>query len=283
MVNWFALPKTSTICGGSNLKFAKSILLLLCISSTLAAYGFGQQAYRSEFVRFHDGSLEVDGPLTKDDWSEIGKRTVQSVHMLGDAEASLFENPTLLKGVREVILIPSGDSAKPLRDLANGYPNIEELAVSQMVPLTEADMQNIHRLNHLFFLEVCTEMPSCASFAAAVPPKLKRLLLESTSVVSEPSCRINLPELTYLSLRRSKLSKAFLAGLEAPELEEVSLSRVWAEPAAFKLFTRFPKLKRLFAYNMPQSSVMELEQLQTLNPKLKVVVSTTRGADAGLQ
>lgn len=264
------------------MKFAKSILLLFCISSTLAAFGFGQQAYRSEFVRFHDGSLEVDGPLTKEDWSEISKRSVQSVHMLGDSDASLFENPALLKGVREVILIPSGDSAKPLRDLANSYPNIEELAVSQMVPLTEADMQSIHRLSHLFFLEVCTDMPSCSSFAAAVPQKLKRLLLENTSIVSASSCRISLPELTYLGLRRSKLSKAFLTGLEAPQLEEVSLSRVWAEPDAFKLFTRFPKLKRLFAYNMPQSSLMELEQLQLLNPKLKVVVSTTRGADSGL-
>lgn len=266
------------------MNFARSILLPLLymafIASALAAYAFGQQAYRSEFVRFHEGSLEADGPLTKDDWSEIAKRSVQSVHMLGDS-VNLFENPMLLKGVREVIII-SGDSAKALRDLANNFPNIEELAVSQPVPLTEADMQNIHRLTHLFFLEVCTEMPSCASFAATVSPKLKRLLLENTSIVSAPSCKINLPELTYFGLRRSKLSKGFLTGLDAPELEEVSLSRVWAEPEAFKLLTRFPKLKRVFAYNMPQSSVVELTQVQALNPKLKVVVSTTNGAESGL-
>lgn len=261
------------------MKSTKSLFLLLlfCMSSTLVTYGFGQQAYRSEFVRFHDGSLEVDGPLTTDDWNEINKRSVHSVHMLGDSDVSLFENPNRLKSVREVILISSADTAKALRDLANNFPNIEELAVSQPAPLTEADMQCIHRLSRLYFLEICTGMPNCASFAAAVPPGLKRLLLENTSIVSEPSCRISLPALTYFGLRRSKLSKGFLAGLEAPELEEISLSRVWAEPDAFKLLTRFPKLKRLFAYNMPQSSLVDLQQLQALNPKLKIVVSTTGG------
>jgi hypothetical protein len=173
----------------------------------------------------------------------------------------------------------SSDSAKSLRDLANNFPDIEELAVSQLAPLTEADLQCIHRFSHLFFLEVCNDMPSCASFAAAVPPTLNRLLLEDTTISSAPSCRINLPALTYFSLRRSKLSKGFLAGLDAPELEEVSLSRVWAEPDAFKLFNRFPKLKRIFAYNMPQSSQMELAQLQTLNPKLKIVVSTASATE----
>lgn len=258
------------------MKFSRSVLLLLCIFSVPIAYGFGQPPYRSEFVRFHDGSLEVDGPLTKDDWTEIGKRSVHSVHMLGESDVSLFETPNFLKGLREVILLSSSDSAKSLRDLANNYPNIEELAVSQVAPLTEADMQCIHRLNHLFFLEICNDMPSCSSLAAAVPPTLKRLLLENTSIVSAPNCRINLPALTYFGLRRSKLSKGFLAGLDAPELEEVSLSRVWGEPDALKSFARFPKLKRLFAYNMPQSSLVDLQQLEAINPKLKIVVATSK-------
>jgi hypothetical protein len=257
------------------LRLTRFILLLFCVSSTLAVYGFGQQPYRSESVRFHDGSLEVEGPLTETDWKEINKRSVSSVHVLGSSDVSLFENPNSLKGLREVILMPSCDSAKSLRDLANNFPNIEELAVNQLGPLSEADLQAIHRLGHLFFLELCNDMPSCASFAAAVPPTLKRLLLEDTSITSAPSCRINLPALTYFSLRRSKLSKGFLSGLDAPELEEVSLSRVWAEPDAIKLFNRFPKLKRIFAYNMPQSSQLDLAQLQTLNPKIKVVVATT--------
>lgn len=261
------------------MKISKILFLLFCISSSLAAYGFGQQAYRSDSVRFHDGSLEVEGPLTQNDWTEINKRSVHSVHMLGDSDVSLFENPNSLKDLREVILMSSSDNAKSLRDLANNYPNVEELAVNQLAPLTEADLQCIHRFKHLFFLEVCNDMPSCSSFAAAVPPTLKRLLLEDTSISSAPSCRVSLPALTYFSLRRSKLSKGFLAGLEAPELEEVSLSRVWAEPDAFKLFNRFPKLKRIFAYNMPQSAQVELSQLQTVNPKLKIVVATTNGAD----
>ena len=249
--------------------------LLLFISSTLAAYGFGNQPYRSDSVRFHEGSLEVEGPLTQNDWNEINKRSVHSVHMLVDSDVPLFEKPNSLKGLREVILMSSIDSSKSLRDLANNYPNIEELAISQAAPLTDADMQNIHRFNHLFFLEVSNDMPSCASFAAAVPATLRRLLLEDTSIVSAASCRINLPALTYFRLRRSKLSKGFLLGLDAPQLEEVSLSRVWAEHDTFKLFNRFPKLKRIFAYNMPQSSQTALAELQALNPKLEIVVATT--------
>lgn len=230
-------------------------------------------------MRFHDGSLEVEGALSENDKNELSKRPVHSVHLLSSSELSLFENPNFLKGIREVILISSNDSSKLLRDLANNYPNIEELAVSQVAPLTEADMQNIHRFKHLFFLEVCNDMPSCSSFAAAAPPTLKRLLLEDTAIASAPSCQINLPELTYFSLRRSKLSKGFLAGLNAPELEEVSLSRVWAEPDAFKSFNRFPKLKRIFAYSMPQSAQVQLAQLQTLNPKLKIVIASANGTE----
>jgi hypothetical protein len=253
-------------------------LFLYFASFTLAAYGFGQQQpYRSESVRFHDGSLEVEGPLTDVDWNEINKRTVHSVHMLCGSEVPVFENRNCLKGMREVILLSSSDNARSLRDLSNNYPNIEELAVSQVAPITEADIQCIHRFNHLFFLEVCNDTPP--SFSTAIPPTLQRLLLEDTSITAAQSCRVNLPVLTNFSLRRSKLSKGFLAGLNAPELEEVSLSRVWAEPDAFKLFSRFPKLQRIFAYNMPQSAQVDLAQLQTLNPKLKIVVASTSGAE----
>lgn len=195
--------------------------------------------------------------------------------MLGNFDVDLFENANTLKGVKEVILISSGDTAKSLRDLATNYPNIEQLAVSQMAPLADADLQCIHQFKNLSFLEIATDVPSCTSFAAAVPPTLKRLLLENTSVTSAASCHIALPALNYFSLRRSKLSKGFLAGFDAPDLEEVSLSHVWAEHDAFKLFSRFPKLKRVFAYDMPQSAQNALAEFQTLNPKVKVIIAST--------
>lgn len=257
------------------MRFCRFIALILLLTSTLAAYGFGQQPYRSDAVKFHDGSLEVEAPPSDDDWKEINKRAVHSVHMLSASDVSLFENPNSLKGLKEVILIASTDCAKSLRDLSNNHPSIEELAVSQMAPLTEADLQCIHRFKNLSFLEISTDLPGCASFAAAAPPTLKRLLLENTTITSTPSCHISLPTLNFFSLRRSKLSKGFLAGLDTPELEEVSLSHVWAEHDAFKMFNRFPKLKRIFAYNMPQSSQLGLAELQALNPKLKVVVANT--------
>ncbi len=257
------------------MRFTKYILLLLFFSSTLAAYGFGQQPYHSDAVRIHDGELEVEGPPSDADWQEIKKRPVHSIHILGSADMDLFDNPNTFKGIKEVILISSIDTAGSLRDLSINYPNIEELAVSQMAPLTEADLQCIHRFKNLFFLEVSTDVPSSASFAAAIPTSLKRLLLENTSITSAASSHIVLPSLNYFSLRRSKLSKGFLAGFDAPELEEVSLSHVWAEHDAFKLFNRFPKLKRIFAYDMPQSSQNALAELQTLNPKLKIIVAST--------
>jgi hypothetical protein len=256
------------------LKFTAGALALSLLIAGSAAFGFGQpKPYRSDFVSCHDISLEVDGPMTIEDWREIIKRPVQSVHTLGDADPSLFENPKNLKSVREIILISSSTNAKALGDIANNFPNLEELAVSQTAPLTEADMRNVDRLNELFFLEICTEMPSCSSFAAAIPPKLKRLLLENTRVVSSPTCRLSLPVLTYFGLRRSKLSKGFVDGLDAPNLEEVSLSRVLAEPGAFQSFAKFPKLKRVFAYNMPHASIVELDLLQQACPRMKVVLA----------
>lgn len=254
------------------MKFTMNALALSFVVATTAAHGFGQQQpYRSDFVYCHNDSLEVDGLITTEDWKQIRERPVRSVHTLGNPDPELFENPTSLKGVREAILLSSSDNSKALSALAKNFPNLEELAISQTPPLTETDMKNLDQLNQLFFLEICTDMPDCASFAAALPPKLKRLLLEDTKVVSASSCRISLPELTYFGLRRSKLSQKFIEGLNAPNLEEVSLSRVWAEPGTFQSFARFPKLKRVFAYNMPQSSITDLEDLQRVCPGLKVV------------
>lgn len=261
------------------MKFTTYALALSLFFSSAAAYGFGQQQYRSDFVFCHDTSLEVEGPITTEDWKEIRKRPVQSVHTLGSADPELFGNPGNLKGVREIILISSSDNSKALNDIAGNFPNLEELAVSQTAPLTATDMRNIDRLNQLFFLEICTEMPGCSSFAAAIPPKLKRLLLENTGVTSATSCRLNLPVLTYFGLRKSKLSKSFIEGLDAPNLEEVSLSRVWAEPGTFQSFAKFPKLKRVFAYNMPQSSMVDLEDLQRVCPKTKVVFGDSSGSN----
>lgn len=254
------------------MKFTMNALALSFIIATAAAYGFGQQQpYRSDFVYCHNDSLEVDGLITTEDWKQIRERPVHSVHTLGNPDPDLFENPTSLKGVREVILISSSDNSKALSALARNFPNLEELAISQSAPLTETDMRNLDQLNQLFFLEICNDMPDCKSFAAAVPPKLTRLLLEDTRVVSASSCSISLPALTYFSLRRSKLSQGFIEGLNAPNLEEVSLSRVWADPGTFQSFAKFPKLKRVFAYNMPQSSTIDLQDLQRVCPGLKVV------------
>ncbi|MBX9686425.1 MAG: hypothetical protein K2X27_06955 [Candidatus Obscuribacterales bacterium] len=256
------------------MKFKMTSLALSFLIAGGAAHSFGEKAqpYRSDFVYCHDSSLEVEGPVTAEDWQQIRKHPVRTVHTLGNADPDLFENPTNLKGVREAILMSTADNSKALSSLAKNFPNLEELAVSQPAPLTQADMRNIHQMNQLFFLEICNDVPDCASFAASLPPNLKRLLLENTGVAAASTCRVNLPALTYFSLRKSKMSQKFLEGLNAPNLEEVSLSRVWGEPGTFQSFARFPKLKRVFAYNMPQSAITDLQDLQRVCPSMSVVI-----------
>lgn len=255
------------------MKFTVIVLAFFFVVTSAATYGFGQlQPYRSEFVYCHDNSLEVDGLMTQEDWKQIRKRPIRSIHTLGNPDPELFEDSAILKGVREIILLSSKENSLALNAISRNCPHVEELAISQTFPLTETDMKHLSQLKQLFFLEISNDMPSCASFAAAVSPKLTRLILENTRVVTAPSsCQINLPVLSYFSLRRSKISQGFIEGLNAPNLEEVSLSRVWGEPGTFQSFSRFHKLKRVFAYNMPQSSITDLEDLQRVCPGLKVV------------
>jgi hypothetical protein len=125
--------------------------------------------------------LYLDEPITNEFLVDIKKHTIKFVHCSGAAPNNVFDTAKLFPYVQRVALVASADSNEHmLAALAENFPNLNEITISQSKALSNSALQNLSRFKKLKYLHFKCELADPTLFAKCAPDSLSDLTVESS-------------------------------------------------------------------------------------------------------
>ncbi len=205
------------------------------VNSCLALWGQGQTGRTPDFY-----AKEALSPF---DEYYLRSMRVARLTIRNGAELNLLEDKSLLPYVRSVQLCAGNDNAGHLGILAQNYPNITTLTISQNSKLSKVDASSLQAFKKLKYLHLQCPHEAVDNFWEILPPQLTFLQLEGTS----PNLRLS--KLEDLRIKRCRVEAAFLETLKTPKLERLRFFQVDLQHGYAAALAQLPLLKELTFHN----------------------------------
>jgi hypothetical protein len=194
-------------------------------------------------AREGSGDYCASGPLTADNRRMLEKRNIHTLWMSDNADETLLSEKHLFRSLNQVGLSTSSCNERCLDVLAQDYPKIEALSVSQTQLLSDAGISSLTKFRHLKDLELHCKVATPALIPDCLPKALESLQIDDGWTLPE------LPKLRNLVINTCQLDEQFLEKMNADGLEDIRLFNVKLSKGSLNGVRRFKHLRELYTFH----------------------------------
>lgn len=247
------------------------VVLLVCthwhLSAAVASTedkAFGQGKYD-----FYEHTLAVRDSLDPTVLKELRSEQILDIETSGNADKQMFDQRHTFPVLKSVFL-DSANNAAHLKALAENYPNLRCIALTQGRDAAIVDWSDLKKFKKINDLQVKGCISNWEEFAGLLPNSLKSLVLSKTGVPKDAEVPFpSLPYLAELRLYYETVSPKLFSSLRGQKIKDLYLSYDKLLPGSLKALTQIESLKTLTLYRN-EFDKTELEQLRQIMPSLSI-------------